>query len=106
MQNNDNINQNEIQTPSQNDEHMQIPQASCDTSKGKANTSTHNTNVTSVNTEQKAENSAMNVPSQHTTDMVILHNAFTDALSSMNPKLLFYNFKLTFQSRLKTHLNL
>ena len=26
----------------------------------------------------------MNVPSQHTTDMVILQNAFTDALSSMN----------------------
>lgn len=50
----------------------------------KAETSTYNTNVTSVNTEQKSVNSAMNVPSQHTTYMVILQNAFTDALSSMN----------------------
>jgi len=97
-----------LQLPPKNDEHMQIPQASSDTSEEKAKTSTYNTNVTSVDTEQKAENSAMNVPSQHTTDMIILQNAFTDALSSMNKsqsallQQLQINFSKSIENSLKT----
>jgi hypothetical protein len=67
---------------------------------------TYNTNVTSVNTEQKAEKSAMNVPSQHTPDMVILQNAFTDALFSMNKSqsALLQQFQINFSKSIENSL--